>query len=86
MVSDVHHILSKGGGVFCNPQSPSSPAKLRLLFECAPLSYIMEAAGGASISGAGDVLDLPVGDTNARTTICLGSKGEVEMCKPAMQG
>lgn len=29
MAADVHHILNKGGGVFCNPASLTSPAKLR---------------------------------------------------------
>jgi fructose-1,6-bisphosphatase len=42
MVPDVHHILAKGSGVFCNPCSEPAPAKLRLLFECAPLAFIVE--------------------------------------------
>jgi hypothetical protein len=33
---------AQGGGVFCNPRSPSAPAKLRLLYECAPLALIVE--------------------------------------------
>lgn len=35
-------LLLQGGGVFCNPKSPSAPAKLRLLYECAPLALIVE--------------------------------------------
>ncbi|GIL44984.1 hypothetical protein Vafri_2418 [Volvox africanus] len=42
MVPDVHHILAKSSGVFCNPCSEAAPAKLRLLFECAPLAFIVE--------------------------------------------
>ena len=42
MVPDVHHILAKGGGVFCNPVSAATPAKLRLVYECAPLAFIIE--------------------------------------------
>lgn len=34
--------LVQGGGVFCNPKSPSAPEKLRLLYECAPLALIVE--------------------------------------------
>lgn len=86
MVPDVHHILCKGGGVFCNPESPGAPAKLRLLFECAPLSLIVEAAGGASTAGEKDLLDLAVGDHNQRTTICLGSPLEVQRCKRILWG
>ena len=42
MVPDVHHILAKGGGVFCNPASAAAPAKLRLVYETAPLAFILE--------------------------------------------
>lgn len=42
MVPDVHHILAKGGGVFCNPASATAPAKLRLVYETAPLAFILE--------------------------------------------
>lgn len=45
---DVHHILAKGSGVFCNPCSESAPAKLRLLYECAPLAFIAEVSGSFS--------------------------------------
>ncbi|KXZ51024.1 hypothetical protein GPECTOR_14g264 [Gonium pectorale] len=44
MVPDVHHILAKGSGVFCNPCSEAAPAKLRLLFECAPLAFVVEVS------------------------------------------
>ena len=42
MVPDVHHVLAKAGGVFCSPASAAAPAKLRLLYECAPLALIVE--------------------------------------------
>jgi fructose-1,6-bisphosphatase len=35
----------QGGGVFCNPKSSTAPAKLRLLYECAPLAYVVEVGG-----------------------------------------
>ncbi len=53
MVPDVHHILAKGGGVFCAPASAAHPPKLRLLFEAAPMAFVVEAAGGASSDGDG---------------------------------
>ena len=40
MVPDVYYILVKGAGVFCNPSSPSHRAKLRLLYECAPIAMV----------------------------------------------
>lgn len=43
----------QGGGVFCNPTSPTAPAKLRCLYETFPLALIAEAAGGATHDGCG---------------------------------
>ena len=65
--------------MFLNPVAASAPAKLRLLYECAPLAYIVEAAGGASTDGAQSctLLDAPINALDARTAICLGSVSEV---------
>ncbi|MFA5792598.1 MAG: class 1 fructose-bisphosphatase [Candidatus Gracilibacteria bacterium] len=55
MVPDVNHILKKGSGIFMYPGMPSAPSgKLRLLYECGPLAYLVEQAGGASSDGAMD--------------------------------
>ena len=43
LVPDVYHILIKGQGVLANASSASAKAKLRLLFECAPIALIVEA-------------------------------------------
>jgi len=80
----LHHTQHQGGGVFCNPASAKSPAKLRLLYECAPLAYVIEAAGGASYCGRGSVLDLQILDTGAKTTIAVGTKEDVGACLEAM--
>ena len=71
--------------MFCNPSSAKSPAKLRLLYECAPLAYVIEAAGGTSYCGRGSVLDLPIRDTGAKTTIAVGTREDVETCLAAMK-
>lgn len=47
MVPDVYHMLIKSKGVFSNVSSPTAKAKLRLLYECAPIALLIEAAGGA---------------------------------------
>lgn len=72
-------IIVKEKGVFTNVTSPSTKAKLRLLFEVAPLALLVEKAGGASscdgkcVSG----LDVEVLQHDQRTQICYGSVGEV---------
>ncbi|KAL4425564.1 hypothetical protein ABPG75_009580 [Micractinium tetrahymenae] len=85
LVPDLHHILSKGGGVFCNPTSPSAKAKLRCLYETFPLALLTEAAGGASHDGSGSVLDQTLSAHDQRGSVCLGSIAEVAKCVPAMQ-
>merc|ERR1719213_429265 len=48
MVPDVFQIIVKEKGVFSNVTSPTTVAKLRILFEVAPLALLVEKAGGAS--------------------------------------
>ncbi len=78
MVPDVHQILVKGKGVFSYPGSESCPAKLRLLYECAPLAFVVEKAGGASSDLENSILAKKVESLNQRTVVCLGSKDEVD--------
>jgi len=78
MVADVHHILSKGQGVFSNVGGNKYPkGKLRLVFECGPFSYIIEQAGGASSDGTRSILDKKIEDIHQRTPLVIGSKNEV---------
>lgn len=87
LVPDVYHILTKGQGVLANASSVSAKAKLRLLFECAPIALIVEAASGASCVApceAGQeavpmsVLDVPISYLDKRIGVCFGSKDEVD--------
>ncbi len=80
MVPDVHHILRKGDGVFCYPGGGKKypRGKLRLAFECGPLSYMVEEAGGTSSDGSVSILDQRIDQIDQRTPIVVGSKNEVE--------
>ncbi|MFH0776122.1 MAG: fructose-bisphosphatase class I [Patescibacteria group bacterium] len=81
MVPDVHQILVKGKGIFSYPGSSSCPAKLRLIYECAPLAFIVEAAGGASTNLETSILDEKVVELDQRTVIAIGSREEVDRFK-----
>ena len=70
-------MLLQGGGLFLNPVSSGAPAKLRLLYECAPIAFVVEAAGGASSNGAESVLKMKIDHLDRRTAITLGSREEV---------
>jgi len=64
--------------VFSNVSSNKAQAKLRLLYECAPIALIIEYCGGASIvdplmsSTPISVLDLSIDDLDKRVGICYG--------------
>jgi fructose-1,6-bisphosphatase I len=81
LVADFHRTLLYGG-VFLYPTDYSKPekpkAKLRLLYEVSPMSYIMEQAGGAAISGSRRALDIQATSLHDRVPIVLESKQDVE--------
>jgi len=79
MVSDVHRIICQGG-IFLYPCTRKYPqGKLRLLYECNPLSYIVEQAGGRAITcGLERILDLDVNHLHQRATIAIGSPEMVQ--------
>lgn len=82
MVPDINQILLKGKGIFSYPGYDDAPdGKLRLLFECAPMSLLMEQAGGASTDGSVRILDKKVEALDKRTPIFIGSKEEVARCE-----
>jgi fructose-1,6-bisphosphatase I len=82
MVADVHRTLLDGG-LFMYPADWSDPrkpkAKLRLLYEVAPMSFIVEQAAGRASTGFERVLDLVATDYHQRAAIILGSPEDVAM-------
>jgi fructose-1,6-bisphosphatase I len=80
MVPDVNQILRKGGGVFTYPGYKEQPlGKLRLLYECAPMAFLVEQAGGKAVSDHGRILDIEIKDLHQKMPIFLGSKNEVDL-------
>jgi len=78
MVADVHRTI-KYGGIFIYPATTSSKnGKLRLLYECNPMAYIVEKAGGRASAGKVDILDVVPTAIHQRSPIYLGSKLDVE--------
>lgn len=77
MVPDVNQILVKGKGVFVNVASPNTKSKLRMLYEVAPIGFIMEKAGGKSSDGEQSVLNIEITNTEQVSQVAFGSIGEV---------
>jgi fructose-1,6-bisphosphatase len=87
LVADVHHVLTSHEGIFTNVGGGKFPqGKLRLLFECGPLAYIVEHAGGASSNGDKSLLDVAITELHQRTQIIVGSKTEVRKVCEALRG
>jgi fructose-1,6-bisphosphatase I len=82
MVSDLHRIMFQGG-IFLYPNTRKYVnGKLRLLYECNPMSFIIEQAGGTAINTKLErILDLEVLSIHQRSTIVIGSADMVEEMK-----
>jgi len=78
MVGDVHRTLLYGG-VFGYPSDKKSPnGKLRLLYEGAPMSFIMEQAGGLATTGTQRVMEIMPEIVHQRVPMMMGSKNDIE--------
>ncbi|XP_058781869.1 sedoheptulose-1,7-bisphosphatase, chloroplastic [Vicia villosa] len=86
MVPDVNQIIVKEKGIFTNVTSPTAKAKLRLLFEVAPLGLLIENAGGYSSDGYKSVLDKVVENIDDRTQVAYGSKNEIIRFEETLYG
>lgn len=86
MVSDVHRNLIKGG-IFMYPGTTDKPkGKLRLLYECNPLAFIIEKAGGKSTNGISRILDLQPKELHQRSPLFIGSKNMMEELETHLSG
>jgi len=78
MVGDVHRTLLYGG-VFGYPGDTKNPnGKLRLLYEGAPMSFIMEQAGGLSSTGKKRVMEITPEFVHQRIPVIMGSSNNVQ--------
>jgi fructose-1,6-bisphosphatase I len=79
LVGDIHRILLQGG-VFLYPGTVAKPqGKLRLLYECAPLAFLLTQAGGRASDGEQDILSLIPTEIHSRTPLIIGSLEDVAL-------
>lgn len=85
LVSDFHRNLLKGG-IFIYPSTQSAPkGKLRLIYECNPISYIAEQAGAKASNGKKRIMELIPKDLHERVPFYVGSKNMVEKVEEFLQ-
>ncbi|GLT92635.1 hypothetical protein SLE2022_104630 [Rubroshorea leprosula] len=78
LVGDFHRTLLYGG-IYGYPRDKKSKnGKLRLLYECAPMSFIVEQAGGKGSDGHQRILDIQPVEIHQRVPLYIGSQEEVE--------
>jgi fructose-1,6-bisphosphatase I len=74
MIADLHRSMIKGG-IFIYPITAATPGgKLRLVYECNPMSFIIEQAGGRATDGKDRIMELDVNSLHQRTPIFIGSE------------
>lgn len=85
MVSDIHRNMIKGG-IFIYPKSSkANNGKLRLLYECNPMAFIVEQAGGKASNGYQRILDIQPKELHERAPFFCGSKKMVEKAEAFME-
>jgi fructose-1,6-bisphosphatase I len=82
LVGDVHRFLLEGGIYLYPADAPGGPSpsgKLRVLYECHPLAFVVEQAGGRASTGTQRVLDVVPDSLHARIPLAIGSREEVDL-------
>lgn len=84
MVADIHRNMIKGG-IFIYPTTSSAPnGKLRLVYECNPMAFIIEQAGGRASDGFNRILEKDVNSLHQRSAIFIGSENMVKQAESLM--
>ncbi len=79
LVAETHRIMMRGG-IFLYPADARAgyqDGRLRLLYECAPIAFLVEQAGGAATDGCDRILDQTPASLHARSPFVFGSADKV---------
>lgn len=84
LVADFHRNMIKGG-IYMYPSYANAPnGKLRLLYECNPMAFLAEQAGGKASNGYKRILELQPTELHQRVPFFCGSKNMVEKAEEFM--
>ncbi len=86
LVADLHRCLIEGGFYFYLADEGHENGKLRLLYECAPLAFVMENAGGRASTGKERILDIKIDTIHQRVPFVVGGAGDVELFEKFFTG
>lgn len=85
LVSDFHRNMIKGGIYFYPSTSKNPDGKLRLLYECNPMAFLAERAGGKASNGFNRILDIKPSELHQRVPFFCGNKDMVDRLENFMQ-
>ncbi len=79
LVAETHRIMSRGG-IFLYPgdeRKGYEMGRLRFVYECAPIAFLIEQAGGQATDGHDPIMTQQAGTLHARTPFVFGSAEKV---------
>lgn len=85
LVSDFHRNMIKGGIYFYPSTSKNPNGKLRLLYECNPMAFLAERAGGKASDGFNRILDIKPTELHQRVPFFCGNKDMVDKLESFMK-
>ena len=85
MVADFHRNMIQGGIYMYPPTAPNYKGKLRLLFECNPLAFIAEQAGGRASNGEMNIMEIEPTELHQRVPIYIGSTEMVDKAEEMLR-
>ncbi len=81
LAGETHRIFARGGIFFypADRRKGYERGRLRYVYECAPIAYLVEKAGGIATDGATAILDLVPETLHGRCPLCFGSAAQMEL-------
>lgn len=86
LVTDVHRTLLEGGIYLYPPTRDKASGKLRLLYEAAPMGWVVEQAGGRASTGRARILDVRPESPHQRVPLFIGSPEDVALAEDFQEG
>lgn len=81
LVADFHRNMLLGG-LYLYPQGSTAPnGKLRLLYECNPMAFLAEQAGGKACDGVNRILDIVPQELHERSPFICGNAEMVNIAE-----
>ncbi len=86
LVADFHRNLLQGGVFLYPDDSFNRDGKLRLLYECNPLAFLAEQAGGMATNGCESILDIVPETLHDRVPLVIGNREAVQLAADVLCG